>query len=1283
MEIDKRPAWLSRAMNRKTPTKNGATVQTANEYVKDLGGEVIYPTLRMGKGGKLRDADIDEALDKKDYILVKGPLGKKTADKAIAKSKQISKQIGIARQMDSGGTLVDTPLPRPEGLVPQRKYTQGQGLGDVELRADLEPFMYGNPLAQLGYELYKEGKLKLKTDKGQGVFPGSKLGSFDTDTKEVRFVQTPEKRVARKGQFYENPEQELMLDPRRILVHELTHAAIEVLEAREKNRLRNLADEYAFEGKTYEPRQRPGFNPYGRVDFEEGVVRAGDELITGRLTGKPGTIGLPGLQHYLKFGVDQVRGFDSPRNEARFKARYINLSQAAKDILKERGKPDEAISPSDNRKARLSYGAMFKQLLGFNRARNRLNNLGFAVPDGSAGGGVYRQDVLPSFDRDMKRGRKDPSSPNPFRLNEGGALMAKTGLMPLTEATSNPTGNKRTKPPKIPRAAATKVVDPRDEALKLVAKKLKEDKTQIGIPQPVAPTPVVSAQQPMMTAGLAAPMMPQQEMTTMKEGGTKSKKGKGLAVVIGMSGAQPEYEEASKGTPADPPPGATSDEVKDDQHVLLSEGELVVPANVVRYHGLGMYEGLRREALRGLGEMEDAGQVEYVDNDIKSAQAGMTIMNAPNVATSQGIATQQAQFRPTTTPEAASAQFVSTGFVDRNRDGIDDKLQPSVKKTPVTTAPTSFVTPAGLRLGPTTDATTVVGAGNVGSYVGQQKGVPGDEKDKTRPPEVEPGPVSPAKVVQQDVGGDDGGDPEIAAGLGGARATIGGQEYAIQYDFNGNITGIANVADALSTGRANFFAPNPELSADLANMTRGQINLLSGGLYGNISKEGKINREQTVALAEKIKAGNYGGLGMRPQDMPMRKPAGLGTSTMPRVETAPVATVDRQTLPSTAPVAPVNRQLAFGLGENLGGAFGTNVTDYGLSIDPTIGSPSVQAPKLDITNVANMGIDGPADAADTVSRMGIDGAATTPFQPAFDYSDDMLPDRPQQFVQPVSRRGIDGPADAAAAASRMGIDGPTDAAALRQSRDLFDQRAGIDEPMGFQSISDEEADIAGAGLGRKEQREERDLRDQPARQTPNTFVSDNFSSGGQEDVSARGGSVGIGINDSGTTYSENQDGSFTHEDGTTVNFTDSSGKPGNAPTQQEARDARMADRDRQDREAAAAGDPGDSKIVCTEMYRQTQLDDWAQAMKTWYIYQKKYLTPIHEVGYHWLFKPFVRGMKVNNVLTNIGAYFATERTKHLRHVLTKGKSKDSLVGNVFCKIIHPIVYLVGLAVHKK
>ena len=57
------------------------------------------------------------------------------------------------------------------------------------------------------------------------------------------------------------------------------------------------------------------------------------------------------------------------------------------------------------------------------------------------------------------------------------------------------------------------------------------------------------------------------------------------------------------------PPGATAEEVADDQLVLLSEGELVVPANVVRYHGLAQYEKMRKSALEGLTAMDQEGQL--------------------------------------------------------------------------------------------------------------------------------------------------------------------------------------------------------------------------------------------------------------------------------------------------------------------------------------------------------------------------------------------------------------------------------------------------------------------------------------------------------------------------------------------------------------------------------------------------------------------------------------------------------------------------------------------------
>ena len=56
-----------------------------------------------------------------------------------------------------------------------------------------------------------------------------------------------------------------------------------------------------------------------------------------------------------------------------------------------------------------------------------------------------------------------------------------------------------------------------------------------------------------------------------------------------------------------------------------------------------------------------------------------------------------------------------------------------------------------------------------------------------------------------------------------------------------------------------------------------------------------------------------------------------------------------------------------------------------------------------------------------------------------------------------------------------------------------------------------------------------------------------FSDDTKDEIAANGGAIGIGYNDNGQAYTENQNGSFTHTDGTTVNFTDSKGNPGNAP----------------------------------------------------------------------------------------------------------------------------------------
>ena len=102
---------------------------------------------------------------------------------------------------------------------------------------------------------------------------------------------------------------------------------------------------------------------------------------------------------------------------------------------------------------------------------------------------------------------------------------------------------------------------------------------------------------------------------------------------------------------------------------------------------------------------------------------------------------------------------------------------------------------------------------------------------------------------------------------------------------------------------------------------------------------------------------------------------------------------------------------------------------------------------------------------------------------------------------------------------------------------------------------------------------------------------------------------------------------------------------------------------------------GGKSIVCTAMYQTTGLQDWAKAMKIWYIYQKRYLTIQHQEGYHKLFKPFVKAMHKSNIIKAIGAHFAKHRTQHLKHVLFK--SKPSLLGKVYSKVLETICYWAG------
>jgi len=82
----------------------------------------------------------------------------------------------------------------------------------------------------------------------------------------------------------------------------------------------------------------------------------------------------------------------------------------------------------------------------------------------------------------------------------------------------------------------------------------------------------------------------------------------------------------------DVPSGSMAKEVRDDLPAMLSEGEYVVPADVVRYFGVNYFEDLRNKAKSGLTNMEKDGRIggEPINKPIMASQGTLTTASVTN-----------------------------------------------------------------------------------------------------------------------------------------------------------------------------------------------------------------------------------------------------------------------------------------------------------------------------------------------------------------------------------------------------------------------------------------------------------------------------------------------------------------------------------------------------------------------------------------------------------------------------------------------------------------------------
>ena len=101
----------------------------------------------------------------------------------------------------------------------------------------------------------------------------------------------------------------------------------------------------------------------------------------------------------------------------------------------------------------------------------------------------------------------------------------------------------------------------------------------------------------------------------------------------------------------DVPVGSLQEEVRDDIPAQLSEGEFVMPADVVRYHGLDKMMALRDEAKMGLQRMEAMGQMGNADeatlpSDVPFGLEDLDIAEDPREMQVGGFVPAAPQFTP-------------------------------------------------------------------------------------------------------------------------------------------------------------------------------------------------------------------------------------------------------------------------------------------------------------------------------------------------------------------------------------------------------------------------------------------------------------------------------------------------------------------------------------------------------------------------------------------------------------------------------------------------------------
>tara|TARA_R100001079_G_scaffold110936_1_gene88452 strand:+ start:77 stop:3079 length:3003 start_codon:yes stop_codon:yes gene_type:complete len=364
---------------------------------------------------------------------------------------------------------------------------------------------------------------------------------------------------------------------------------------------------------------------------------------------------------------------------------------------------------------------------------------------------------------------------------------------------------------------------------------------------------------------------------------------KGGAVEADFDGKDNDDEDEDEG---DPPPLAKPEEVADDIPAMLSEGEYVLPANVVRYLGLERIMDMHKKVLHEIQQMEDLGMIQNVDENGKPENDDdeMKFIQPEGKVTETLIiaAKPQGMMCP---PEMAEGGQINRDIdIDRT---LDDDILNIRSGIAAQRSPTGFKTVFDPEVGflkiKTPKGNLTMDKGAIDDFINQNEGpegadpadpdvggtassfgdigksiqdiidaeldrakdlMGGDDADDADPETGDEAQMSdPAETgVAEQEQDDMGGDPEIARGGLMARFNTGG---AVDY----NIAGVGTVAGDMQLGDQLAAMEKPktyeEIKEDvLGNPLRDIPDLPDD--YGNVRSENYIYRDNPVLKGSEL-----------------------------------------------------------------------------------------------------------------------------------------------------------------------------------------------------------------------------------------------------------------------------------------------------------------------------------------------------------------------------------------------------------------------------------------------